>query len=64
MLVLTRRASQSFRIGDFIVITIERIKGEQVHIGIKAPKEIPIFREESYLEALLQKTQHPGTKSK
>jgi carbon storage regulator len=46
MLVLTRKAGQSFCIGESIVITVQSIKGEHVRIAIEAPKEIPILREE------------------
>jgi carbon storage regulator len=46
MLLLTRRPGESIMIGDNIVITVLRSKGYQVTIGIEAPKEIPVFREE------------------
>jgi len=46
MLVLTRKSEQKIRIGKNIVITILKIQGEQVSIGIDAPKETPIVREE------------------
>ncbi|MEJ5226427.1 carbon storage regulator CsrA [Thermodesulfovibrio sp.] len=48
MLVLTRKAGQSIRIGDSIVIKIVSVDGSQVKIGIEAPKGIAIFREELY----------------
>ncbi len=48
MLVLTRRAGQSIRLGDDILIKIVDIDGSQVKIGIEAPKGILIFREELY----------------
>lgn len=48
MLVLTRKAGQSIRIGDDIVIKIFDIDGSQVKLAIEAPKGIPIFREELY----------------
>jgi carbon storage regulator len=46
MLVLTRKSEQKILIGKDIVITILRVYGDQVSIGIDAPKEMRIFREE------------------
>lgn len=48
MLFLNRFPAQSIMIGDDIVITILRVNGEQVRIGIHAPAEIPVHREEIY----------------
>lgn len=48
MLVLTRRLGESINVGDNIKITIVDIDGKQVKVGIEAPKEVPIFREEVY----------------
>ena len=50
MLVLTRRANQSIRIGDDVTITIVEVRGDQVRIGIEAPRSVPVHR----LELLLQ----------
>jgi carbon storage regulator len=50
MLVLTRKSNQSIMIGDDIEVTVLSITGEKVRIGIQAPREIPVFREEVYLE--------------
>jgi len=46
MLVLTRKAGESILIGDNITLTITKIEGNQVRIGISAPKDVRIDREE------------------
>lgn len=48
MLILTRRVGEALKIGDNIDITILSIKGNQVRIGINAPKDVPVHREEIY----------------
>lgn len=48
MLILTRRIQETLMIGDDVTITILSIKGSQVRIGIKAPKNIEVHREEIY----------------
>ena len=48
MLILTRRMSESIIIGDNVVITVLGIKGNQVLLGIDAPKEVSVHREEIY----------------
>ena len=50
MLVLTRKSNQSIMIGDEIEISVLAIMGEKVRIGIEAPRSIPVFRKEVYLE--------------
>ena len=50
MLVLTRKSNQSIMIGDEIEVSVLSIMGEKVRIGIQAPREIPVFRKEVYLE--------------
>lgn len=50
MLVLTRKPNQSIIIGDDIEVTVVETQGEQVRLGITAPKEIPIYRREIYEE--------------
>jgi carbon storage regulator len=50
MLVLTRKSNQSIMIGDDIEVSVLAIMGEKVRIGIQAPRDIPVFREEVYRE--------------
>ena len=50
MLVLSRKKEQSIIIGDNIEITIIEIQGDQVRIGINAPKSVSIYRKELFLE--------------
>ncbi|MDQ0214952.1 carbon storage regulator [Oikeobacillus pervagus] len=50
MLVLTRKTGEAIQIGDNIEITILSVKGDQIKIGINAPKNIEIHRKEIYLE--------------
>lgn len=52
MLVLTRKRDQSIMIGDKIEIVVLDIKGDQIRIGINAPKDITILRKEVYLEVM------------
>ena len=50
MLVLTRKSNQSIMIGDDIEVSVLAIMGEKVRIGIAAPRDVPVFRKEVYLE--------------
>jgi carbon storage regulator len=55
MLVLTRKSNQSIMIGDDIEVSVLSIMGEKVRIGIQAPRSIPVFRKEVYLEIQQEK---------
>jgi carbon storage regulator len=46
MLVLSRREQERIRLGDSIVVTIIRVSGERVRIGIEAPPDVPVLRDE------------------
>ena len=48
LLVLTRKSEEAFRIGDDITVTVLSIRGNQVQIGISAPPQVRIYREEVY----------------
>ena len=50
MLVLTRKSNQSIMIGDDIEVSVLSIAGEKVRIGIQAPRDVPVFRKEVFLE--------------
>jgi len=63
MLVLTRKSHQSIMIGDDIEISVLSTSGEKVRIGIQAPREIPVFRKEVYLE-IQQKNAAAGTSTR
>jgi len=50
VLVLTRKTNQSIMIGDDIEISVLAVMGEKVRIGIEAPRSVPVFRKEVYIE--------------
>lgn len=62
MLVLTRKLNESIMVGDEVKITIVDVKGDQVKLGITAPRQIAVHREEVYRE--IQKENQQAALSK
>lgn len=61
MLVLTRKANQSIMIGDGIEVSVLSVVGEKVRLGIQAPRDVPVFRKEVFLEIQAQNVQAAGS---
>ena len=59
MLILSRKAGESLVIGDDVVVTVLDVRGGQIRIGIQAPEDIPVYREEIYKRIAAEK----GTES-
>ncbi len=55
MLILTRRVGETLMVGDEITATVLGVKGNQVRLGINAPKEIAVHREEIYKKVQKEK---------
>ena len=60
MLILTRRPNESLMVGDDVKVTVLGIKGNQVRVGISAPRHVPVHRQEIYEKIKNEELPDPG----
>jgi carbon storage regulator len=62
MLILTRRIGETLNIGDDVQVTVFGVKGNQVWLGINAPKDVPVHREEIYERIKQEQAEDAGNR--
>lgn len=58
MLILTRRVGETLMVGDEVTVTVLGVKGNQVRIGVNAPKDVSVHREEIYQRIQREKAEN------
>lgn len=61
MLILTRRVGETLMVGDNVTVTVLGVKGNQVRIGVNAPKDVSVHREEIYMRIQAEKGNAPAS---